>query len=127
MIRVVAAVIRNDNRLLLGQRPQHKRHGGLWEFPGGKIEPDETAYQAIARELKEEMGLMVTGIGECLYSVHDPGSTFRIEFTETFASGEARAIEHQAIGWFTLTQLEKMNLAPSDRLFLDHLANNHDR
>ena len=127
MIRVVAALIRNDNQLLLGQRPQHKRHGGLWEFPGGKIEPDETAYQAIARELKEEMGLLVTGIGKCLHSVHDPGSIFRIEFTETFASGEARAIEHQAIGWFTLTQLEEMNLAPSDRLFLDHLQNNHEQ
>ena len=126
MIRVVAAVIRNNNRLLLGQRPQHKRHGGLWEFPGGKIEPDETVYQAIARELKEEMGLVVSGIGECLHSVHDPGSIFRIEFTETFASGEARAMEHQAIGWFTVTQLQTMNLAPSDRLFLDHLVNNHE-
>jgi 8-oxo-dGTP diphosphatase len=43
MIRVAAAVIRNDDQWLLGQCPQQKRHGGLWEFPGGKIEPDETA------------------------------------------------------------------------------------
>ena len=127
MIRVVAAVIRNDNHLLLGQRPQHERHGGLWEFPGGKIEPDETAYQAIARELNEEMALVVTGIGDCLHSVQDPGSVFKIEFTETFASGEARAIEHQSIGWFTLAELKEMNLAPSDRLFLDHLLHNHEQ
>jgi hypothetical protein len=73
------------------------------------------------------MSLVVTGIGKCLHTVPDPGSIFRIEFTETFACGEARAIKHQAIGWFTLTQLEEMNLAPSGRLFLDHLVNNHEQ
>jgi 8-oxo-dGTP diphosphatase len=126
MIQVVAAVIRTGNRFLLGQRPHHKRHGGLWEFPGGKIESNENVFEAIARELKEEMGLIVTSIGQCLHSVDDPGSVFSIEFTETFATGEPRAIEHQAIGWFTLTQLNKMNLAPSDRLFLECLVKHHE-
>lgn len=57
-VQVVAAVIRGpDGRVLLAQRPQHKHQGGLWEFPGGKVEPGETEVEALQRELHEELGL----------------------------------------------------------------------
>lgn len=57
-VQVVAAVIRaSDGRVLLAQRPQHKHQGGLWEFPGGKVEPGETEVEALQRELHEELGL----------------------------------------------------------------------
>ena len=56
-IRVIAAVIARGDRLLVCQRPPHKRHGGLWEFPGGKCEPGESDLEAARRELHEELGV----------------------------------------------------------------------
>src|SRR5690606_20769929 len=62
-IRVLAAVIRRDGRWLVCRRPAHKRHGGLWEFPGGKLEPGESLLEAATRELEEELAVRVTGVG----------------------------------------------------------------
>jgi 8-oxo-dGTP pyrophosphatase MutT (NUDIX family) len=56
-ITVLAAVVTRDGRWLLCRRPDHKRHGGCWEFPGGKLEPGETHGQAAARELMEDGAL----------------------------------------------------------------------
>ncbi|GIS80175.1 MAG: hypothetical protein CM1200mP14_17410 [Gammaproteobacteria bacterium] len=91
-IRVVAAVIQRDGRFLVCQRSHLKRHGGLWEFPGGKIELSETIEAATERELKEELALEVTGIGRTLLIQMDPGSPFQIEFVEVFAEGDPRAL-----------------------------------
>jgi 8-oxo-dGTP pyrophosphatase MutT (NUDIX family) len=63
-IRVLAAVIRRNDRFLLCRRPSWKRHGGLWEFPGGKLEPGETPLEAAARELAEECCLRATELRE---------------------------------------------------------------
>ena len=52
------ALIDSDGRVLLSQRPQEKNMGGLWEFPGGKIEKDETPEEALIRELEEELGIL---------------------------------------------------------------------
>ena len=59
-VPVVAAVIRREGRYLLGRRPGHKRHGGLWEFPGGKLHDGEDAEAAAHRELDEELALAPT-------------------------------------------------------------------
>ena len=59
-IKVTAAVIRNNNGdILLCQRPEHKKHGLLWEFPGGKVEPKETNVDCLIRECKEELGVTI--------------------------------------------------------------------
>lgn len=59
-VKVAVAIICDEHqRILLTQRPHHVPHGGLWEFPGGKLEPNETAEQALVREIKEEVGLDV--------------------------------------------------------------------
>jgi 8-oxo-dGTP diphosphatase len=57
---VAAALIDAEGRILMQRRPAGKAHAGLWEFPGGKIEPGETPEQALARELEEELGIAVT-------------------------------------------------------------------
>jgi 8-oxo-dGTP pyrophosphatase MutT (NUDIX family) len=62
-VRVIAAVIARGGELLVCQRPPHKRHGGLWEFPGGKTKPDESDESAARRELREELGVSVMSAG----------------------------------------------------------------
>ena len=125
VIRVVAAVIQNNKRFLIGQRPTHKRHGGLWEFPGGKLLPNESLFDAAKRELDEELGVKVIGIGDVLYSDQDDGSPFVIEFVETQITGEPKPLEHSDLEWVTLAGLSKKQLAPTDAKFVSkHLLRN---
>ncbi|MEY4005494.1 MAG: hypothetical protein RLZZ221_1590, partial [Verrucomicrobiota bacterium] len=71
-VPVVAAVLTDDRgRFLLAQRPAHKKLGLNWEFPGGKVEPGETPEAALARELREELGIKITGIEPLPRFQHD--------------------------------------------------------
>jgi mutator protein MutT len=119
---VVAAVISRADRLLLGRRPDDKRHGGLWEFPGGKLEPGESWRAAAARELAEELGLRLESIGAVQFETRDPGSPYRIRFLQVEVSGTVEAREHSAVGWFTPEELTHMSLAPSDAAFVHTLV-----
>lgn len=67
MIEVVAAIIERDGKILLAQRPAQSDQAGLWEFAGGKVEPDESQRQALVRELREELGIEAT-VGEYVTS-----------------------------------------------------------
>ena len=116
-IRVVAAVVRRYGRLLVCQRPAHKRHGGLWEFPGGKLEPGESILEGARRELAEELDVTVETVGEVEFSIHDPGSSFLIEFHPVQIAGNPRCIEHTALAWVTPQELLTLPLAPSDKQF----------
>ena len=120
-IPVLAAVIRRDDRYLVCLRPAHKRHGNLWEFPGGKLEPDETLLAAGNRELTEELGVSALAVGEPLFSIADPGSPFLIEFVPTVIDGEPTCLEHTELRWATLAELPSLPLAPSDRKFVEYL------
>ena len=120
--RVVAAAIRNGDRFLICQRPLHKRHGGLWEFPGGKCEAGETDEQAITRELAEELGVEVSAVGDALFSASDPDSTFLIAFLPVDIRGEPVCIEHTALVWASRHEMAAYELAPSDARFMDFLG-----
>lgn len=121
-VRVVAAVVEREGRLLVGQRPAHKRHGGLWEFPGGKIDEGENHEEAARRELLEELEVHAERVGARLFAVEDEGSPFVIEFYHVEVSGTPVAHEHAEIGWFTTDILEGMPLAPADRAFVGWYA-----
>lgn len=122
LVRVLAAVIRRGNRYLLCRRPAHKRHGGLWEFPGGKVETGESWLEAARRELREELDLEVTAVGQPLFEHHDSGSRFLIVFTPVEASGDPRCLEHTELQWCTVAEIAEMELAPTDAVFSLTLA-----
>src|SRR5260221_509049 len=104
LVRVLAAIIRQNNRVLIAKRPARKRHGGLWEFPGGKLAPGEDFLSAAKRELEEELGLEVVSVGPILFERQDSGSGFLIQFADVNTRGEPQALEHEALAW----------VAPSD-------------
>ncbi len=118
LIPVVAAVIRRGDRYLVGRRPDDKRHGGLWEFPGGKVHEGEDLLTAADRELEEELAMRAVAAGAILLSASDAGASFVIHFVEIEAQGEPEAHEHSALGWFTPAELTKLPLAPADARFV---------
>lgn len=120
-IRVIAAVIAHGDRLLVCQRPPHKRHGGLWEFPGGKCDPGESDAEAARRELQEELGVVAVRVGQELVAFHDVGSPYLIAFVPVTIDGDPVCHEHTALTWGTPKELATLDLAPSDRRFVDTL------
>ena len=111
---VVAAVIERDGRLLIGQRPAHKHHGGLWEFPGGKVEPGETLAAALARELHEELGLTDVTVGPELHRHVDPARPLTLLFLRVETGGLPAALEHSALAWLDPHAPLTRPLAPAD-------------
>src|SRR4051812_46483666 len=118
-VRVIAAVIAKDDKLLVCRRAQHKRHGGLWEFPGGKLEPDEDDETAARRELAEELGIHVERVGEAEIEIADAGSPLLIAFVPVEAWGTPVCHEHSALAWGTPAELALLPLAPSDRRYVE--------
>ena len=116
MIAVVCGVIGNaESEILLCQRPEGKSQAGLWEFPGGKVEDAESPQEALARELREELGCVAI-VGEALTAVvHDYGS-FSIQLQPFLCrlEGEPQALEHQALEWVPFAEMEGYALAPAD-------------
>jgi mutator protein MutT len=121
-IRVVAAVIERAGTLLMCQRPDHKRHGGLWEFPGGKVDAGETDFAAVERELAEELGLQTLEVGGRILAIEDPDSAFVIEFLPVRIAGEPVRLEHADLAWTTPEEMLALPLAPSDLTFVEHLV-----
>ncbi len=119
-IRVVACVIERDGKLLLCRRPAHKRHGGLWEFPGGKVENGESDFDAVRRELEEELGITALSVGSVEFSRADAGSDFIIDFLPVLTHGEANPLEHDALRWVDEADALELALAPSDREYVLH-------
>lgn len=117
-VAVVAAVIQRGDKYLLGRRPKAKRHGGLWEFPGGKVHDGESRLEAIHRELAEELALKAVELGQFLFSVEDKGSPYLIEFVETVIDGTPIPYEHSEIAWLTIGELDELRLAPADATFV---------
>lgn len=116
IIRVLAAVISRDGRYLLAQRPAHKRHGGHWEFPGGKVEHGESDFHALSRELHEELGVTLRTLGRVWCTHRDGDSAFEITFVEAHIDGEPQALEHDMLAWAAGPELGSYALAPSDAL-----------
>ena len=108
-MRVAVGIIRDEqSRILITKRPFHKSHGGLWEFPGGKIELNEMSHEALCREIKEEVGLEVLQhqfLGEIKYQYPDKFVELIVSLVTQF-SGKPSCLEGQLdMKWLRKDQL----------------------
>ncbi|MFM1723659.1 MULTISPECIES: (deoxy)nucleoside triphosphate pyrophosphohydrolase [Rhodococcus] len=119
---VVAAALIRDGRLLLAQRTRPPELAGLWELPGGKVEPGETPAAAVRRELREELGVEVTA-GERIGAdvpLHD-GLVLRAYRAE-LVDGTPQALEHAALRWVDARELGEIALVDNDRGWVPELV-----
>ena len=120
MTEVVAALIWKNNQFMICQRPAHKARGLLWEFVGGKVESGETKEQALIRECKEELDILLS-VGDVFMDViHKyPDITVHLTlFTATIAEGEPQKLEHNDIKWITPREVRKYAFCPADEEIL---------
>lgn len=123
--QVAAAVLyRDDGYFLLAQRPEGKAYAGYWEFPGGKIEKDETAYQALCRELQEELGIRVLTAYPWLTQVFTyPHATVKLHFFRVIAwQGEPSGCENQQLSWQRPTAVKVFPVLPANAPVLRAIA-----
>lgn len=122
-IKVVAAVIRDKNRLFATQRG-YGDYKGWWEFPGGKIEPGETPQMALAREIREELDTVVD-VGAFLQTVEYDYPLFHLSmdcFWCTVQSGDLVLKEHEAAKWLTAEDLKSVKWLPADLEILEKVS-----
>ena len=129
---VAACLCDRDGRWLMHRRPSHKQHGGLWEFPGGKVEDGENPRFALVRELKEELGIevAVSDIAPSLFAddvvaVSEGGMrTPIVLFLYTVRNwvGDPTPLEGGALEWFAPLEASALATPPLDRELLDQLA-----
>ena len=120
---VVAALIWRGDRLLACQRPEHKARGLLWEFVGGKVEPGETREQALVRECREELDVTVVPGEVFMEVVHEyPDLTVHLTLFHTqLPEGEPKALEHNALRWITVQEIDQLAFCPADEVILERL------
>lgn len=123
-IPVVCALIERDGKVLIAQRPAHKHLPFKWEFPGGKVEKDETPADAIVREIREELGIEVV-VTRTLPSFNHAYGAVVIEMIpfvcrQADVATEAHAHEHIALAWVSPADLKQHNLAAADLPVVDN-------
>lgn len=124
MIDVVAAIIKNkDGKILIAQRNLKKAQGGLWEFPGGKIEKGETKEEAIIREIKEELDMDIKVDSYFTSKQYKyPDKTINlIGLYCTMIGDNYKVLEHEKVEWITMNQFNNFEFAPADKYFVKKL------
>lgn len=119
-INVVAAVIYKENKIFATQRGYGEFKGG-WEFPGGKVEKDETPENAIIREIQEELNTTIQ-VDDYLDTIEYDYPTFHLSmkcYLCSIVSGHLDLLEAQDSQWLTLDNLDSVNWLPADLLLLD--------
>ena len=122
-VEVVAALIRENGRFMICRRPKSKARGGLWEFPGGKIEKGETPEQALRRECREELDVGLSVGKEYMRVRHEyPDLTVDLTLFEcTVASGTPKLLEHDEISWIVPEEIDRYEFCPADEVILNKI------
>lgn len=115
-VRVVCGIIFNEEKILLCRRKAEKTLGGYWEFPGGKVEPDESETDALFRELKEELSIKVEIQKHFKTTLHkyEQVQIELIAYGCKFIQADFVLIDHDEILWVKKKELLSFNLAPAD-------------
>ena len=125
-VSVCAAYIESGGRCLICDRPEGSFMAGGWEFPGGKIDPGETAGACLAREIKEELGMSVRVLDQMFFTEHKyPEKTVRLFFFRCLPNSPCERpepAEGQNCKWVDPKELERQNLLPADIAFARFLA-----
>lgn len=124
MVEVVAALIRDKEKFMICQRPEHKARGLLWEFVGGKVEQGETKEAALVRECMEELAVSVS-VGDVFMDVtHEyPDLTVHLSlFNATISEGIPQKLEHNDIKWITPAEIPNYNFCPADEEILKKIC-----
>lgn len=114
---VVAALIWEENRFMICQRPAHKARGLLWEFVGGKVEPGESMEDALIRECREELDITVR-VGDIFTQVLHAYPDIHIRLTLfhcTIAEGTPKLLEHNDLKWIMPSQIPNYDFCPADQ------------
>lgn len=118
-VKVVAAVIRKDNKIFATQRGYGDFKGG-WEFPGGKVEEGETPEEALAREIKEELATDIE-VGDFIADIEYDYPTFHLSmkcFWATIKDGKLTLLEHEAAKWLDADSIYSVDWLPADELII---------
>ncbi|NPA40444.1 MAG: (deoxy)nucleoside triphosphate pyrophosphohydrolase [Thermodesulfobacteria bacterium] len=120
---VVAGVLKRGDEVFLVKRPLNKKHGGKWEFPGGKVEKGEKPEDAIVRELKEELGIEVEVKREVARIKHSYGDGPEVELIlfEVESEKEPEVLEAEEGRWIRLKEVGSLNLCEADAKLLPFL------
>ena len=124
---VVAALKWDNDKFMICQRPANKARGLLWEFVGGKVESGETKEQALVRECKEELDILLS-VGDVFMDVvHEyPDLTVhRTLFNATIAEGEPQKLEHNDIQWIVPSEIPNYEFCPADVEILKKIIEVH--
>jgi 8-oxo-dGTP diphosphatase len=124
---VVGLIFNSHNQLLIAKRPDHLHQGGLWEFPGGKVEANESAYIALIREFKEEVGIVVKQADlfmEIYHQYADKNVFLDIWLCRHFdydGGGEIVGLEGQEVKWVALAHLKKYSFPEANQKIINKL------
>ncbi|MFN3945414.1 MAG: (deoxy)nucleoside triphosphate pyrophosphohydrolase [Allosphingosinicella sp.] len=126
MTVVAAALIDGEGRILLQQRPPGRAMAGLWEFPGGKVEPGERPEQALARELGEELGIEVAedDLAPACFASAPVGERHMIlllYLCRSWRGGDPRALEATGLLWRRPAEMRGLAMPPADAPLIDLL------
>ena len=125
IVVVAAALFDRDGRVLIAQRPRGKPLAGRWEFPGGKVDAGESERQALARELREELGIEVLAARPFMRLTHayaERDVALSLWIVERF-SGEPRSLDAQALKWVAPGRLGSEDILEADQPFIEALRN----
>ena len=128
MVEVVAALIWNDDKFMICKRPENKARGLLWEFVGGKVEPNETKEQALIRECQEELDITLKVGKVFLDVVHEyPDITVHLTlFNAIITEGEPKLLEHNDLRWITPKEIPQYDFCPADEEILERIREEYN-
>ncbi len=127
MVEVVAALIWDKDRFLICQRPSNKARALLWEYVGGKVEPGETKEEALVRECKEELGIIVSVHSKFFDVVHEyPDITIHLTlFHASILEGEITLLEHNDLCWILPSEIPDFEFCPADKTINDFILESY--